>query len=127
MPWRGCGDWVNIPGGGFTGYRAYGVKATYPDPTPNDATDDRVDTGDGCRSVDRDGNGEVQEKKTGAHNEFRVFSRSLFSPSGNFPYSLVGQWTASNDEHVQTSTKVITLVEEPPLRYEGQKTAGGPR
>ncbi len=131
---RRCGDWVNIVGDfwrdsdtGERGHRNWPTQATYPDRTPNDATDDRVDTGDGCWNVDRDGDGVVGEQKTGtlaAWSEVDPISQALVS--GQFGKKLLtGEWTALSDANVQTSTKMVLTFPQTPLRYEGQKTAGG--
>ncbi len=133
---RGCGDWVNILGDGYRdsnagerGYRSWQISATYPD-RDRDATNDRVDTGDGCWNTDRDGDGVVGEQKTGSSadwDEVDPISEALtdvvITSAGK--RLLVGEWTALDDANVQTHTKVVITFPQTPLRYEGQKTAGG--
>ncbi len=127
--WR-CGDWVHTgSSSGERGYRNWNLQVTYPDLTPDRSVGERVDTGDGCWNVDRNANGVVGEKKTGAlapWDEVDPISEALTqvsSTGGN--RVVVGEWTALDDENVQTSTKVVLTFPQTPLRYEGQKTAGG--
>ncbi len=134
---RSCGDWVNILGDswfdsetGQKGYRAWSIAPTYPDRTPNDATDDRVDTGDGCWTMDKDGNGVVGEEKTGSSalwDEIDPVSQGLrVGPPSYFAArnTLVGRWTALSDANVQTHTKVVLTFPQTPLRYEGKNAEG---
>ncbi len=127
---RGCGDWVHTgSSSGERGYRNWNLQVTYPDLTPDRSVGERVDTGDGCWNMDRNANGVVQEKKTGAladWDEVDPISEALtqVSTTGG-KRLLVGEWTALDDENVQTHTKVVITFPQTPLRYEGQKTAGG--
>ncbi len=126
---RTCGEWTNTVDTAEANYLNSPLTATYRD-SDNDATNDRVDTGDGCWTIDMDGDGVVDEKKTGASatwNEVDPISRALTDVvtvlTGK--RTLVGQWTALSDANVRAHTKVGLTLPQTPLRYEGQKTAGG--
>ncbi len=78
---RACGDWVNLDDNTEENYYNSPTRATYSD-SDSDATNDRVDTGDGCWAMDKDGDGEVGEKKTGdsaTWNEVDPISQALTS------------------------------------------------
>ncbi len=118
---RLCGDKVDLPATGDdptssrSGYLSWWISATYPDETPSDASDDRVDTGDGCWKIDQDGDGD--------YDTDRERHPLLYAVAGT-RRSLLGRWTALSDENVWTYTKVVLTFPQTPLRYEGKNAEG---
>ncbi len=126
---RGCGDWINTTASASTDENDYLnalVRAVYPHHTGT--TEGDVDTGDGCWTIDKNGDNVVDRKLPDdpyGYDEFEPIEEALTNQGTNIEKNLLmGRWTALNDEHVQTHTKVVITFPQRPLRYEGKNTEG---